>query len=281
MSEKEYIEKYKEDAIKEMLVHGIPASIIIAQGMLESGNGNSALAVYANNHFGIKCHKGWNGSTFIHDDDEKNECFRKYPNVFDSYNDHSLFLKSRPWYIPLFQLRTTDYRSWAKGLKASGYATDPKYAERLIDIIEEYKLYQYDYVAELPNLTAQLNNHKTSDIIKSRNNKILFNGLRYTIIRDGESFYKIAVESDIELADLYTYNDLSKGDRATSGQIIYLEPKKRTGVDDYHIVREGETIKTIAQLYGIKLKVLRKKNRIKSDEDLKAGDTLCLKKCRK
>src|SRR3982751_4791388 len=108
----DYIALYKEDAVTEMLSYGIPASITLAQGMLESGNGNSALSVYANNHFGIKCHKTWQGSTFIHDDDEKNECFRKYSSVYDSYVDHSLFLKSRPWYAPLFQLKANDYRSW-------------------------------------------------------------------------------------------------------------------------------------------------------------------------
>ena len=144
LTRQQYINKYKDIAIEQMHKHKIPASIILAQGCLESGDGNSALARKANNHFGIKCHDGWRGKKFKQDDDAKNECFRKYKNAIDSYTDHSYFLTSRPRYNSLFDLPITDYKAWAHGLKAAGYATNPKYAKLLIDIIEEYELYKYD-----------------------------------------------------------------------------------------------------------------------------------------
>ena len=142
----DYISNYRSKAISEMLLHGIPASITLAQGMIESGNGNSNLARSANNHFGIKCHKEWSGPTFTMDDDEKNECFRKYENVLDSYSDHSYFLVSRPRYCFLFQLPKTDYIAWARGLKSAGYATHPQYAEKLIGVIEANHLYDLDTI---------------------------------------------------------------------------------------------------------------------------------------
>jgi flagellum-specific peptidoglycan hydrolase FlgJ len=142
MTPTEYISEYKEDAIKEMYLHKVPACITLAQGMLESGNGNSSLCRNANNHFGIKCHKGWSGKTFMMDDDTANECFRKYECALDSYSDHSQFLFSRSRYSKLFELPLTDYKGWCYGLKSAGYATDPKYPERLIELIEKYKLHE-------------------------------------------------------------------------------------------------------------------------------------------
>ncbi len=139
-----YVRNFKNDAVKEMQLYNIPASIILAQGMLESGYGTSDLAVYANNHFGIKCHDEWEGPIFIKTDDQNNECFRKYTSVLDSYTDHSLFLKSRARYAELFELNHTDYKGWAKGLKEAGYATDPKYVQHLLEIIETYQLFKYD-----------------------------------------------------------------------------------------------------------------------------------------
>lgn len=278
MTAQEYIDKYKDDAVKEMLMNGIPASIILAQGMLESANGNSGLAVYANNHFGIKCHKNWNGACMIHDDDEKNECFRKYPTVLDSYIDHSLFLKSRPWYAPLFQLRPNDYKGWAVGLKKSGYATDPRYAERLIEIIEECKLSQYDELAQLPSIKPQLKHYRKEGLLLSSIEKrILFNGLKYIVVKEGESFYKIATANNIEMSDLYKYNDLTLKDKPFAGQILYLEPKRKTGWEDIHVVKEGETIQSISQFYGIKLKELCRKNRVKPEQQLEVGTKLKLR----
>ena len=149
MSKTDYVGQYADQAIREMHASGVPASITLAQGMLESDFGNSPLAKYANNHFGIKCHKGWEGPTFIQDDDEKNECFRKYYEAYESYKDHSEFLRTRDRYATLFDLKTTDYKGWAKGLKKAGYATNPKYADLLIRIIEDNELYKYDKVVKL------------------------------------------------------------------------------------------------------------------------------------
>ena len=146
ITREEYIEMYKDDAIREMLKSGVPASITLAQGILESGNGNSPLAVYAKNHFGVKCHKGWTGESMRLDDDEKNECFRKYETVYESFKDHSDFLVTRSRYAFLFDLKITDYKGWAKGLKKAGYATNPNYPSLLIDLIEKYELYNYDKV---------------------------------------------------------------------------------------------------------------------------------------
>lgn len=156
ISANDYISRYKAKAINEMIKHRIPASVILGQGMLESGNGNSNLARNANNHFGIKCHKEWCGETFTMDDDEKNECFRKYETVMQSYEDHSYFLTSRPRYASLFLIPKNDYIAWARGLKNAGYATHPSYAEMLIDVIEKNKLYELDsatvMVEEMPKM---------------------------------------------------------------------------------------------------------------------------------
>ena len=276
MTREEYIEQFKDDAIKEMLMHGVPASITLSQGMLESGNGNSALATYANNHFGIKCHKGWNGLSYIQNDDEKNECFRKYPAVLDSYSDHSVFLKSRARYSFLFELKITDYRAWAKGLKEAGYATDPKYSERLIQIIEENKLYEYDAVSALPNIVATTANNKLS--INGYTKKImLFNNIKYIIVKEKDTFLKITNDYNITPGQLRKYNDLSKEEQLITGQKIYLQPKRRKAKEDFHIVQQGENMLCISQLHGIRLKQLYKKNRLHPGEEPKTGDTLWLR----
>ena len=143
-AQEKYISTYADLAVQEMYRSGVPASITLAQGMLESGNGRSELAQKSNNHFGIKCHNNWSGERVYHDDDAKGECFRKYSHPYQSYRDHSDFLRYRDRYKFLFDLKTTDYKGWAYGLKQAGYATDPNYATKLIKIIEDYKLYQYD-----------------------------------------------------------------------------------------------------------------------------------------
>jgi LysM repeat protein len=277
MSAKEYIERYKDDAMKEMLMHGVPASITLAQGMLESGNGNSALAVYANNHFGIKCHTEWKGPSYIMDDDAKNECFRKYPAVLDSYNDHSLFLKSRPRYAFLFELKRTDYEGWAKGLKEAGYATDPHYADRLVEMIETYKLYQYDQTAELPNITPVAETPKHPSNLNVRQ-VMLFNNRKYVIVKPGDTFYRIAMEADVELWQLYKYNEMTEKDKLSPGTKMYVQPKRNKAREEYHIVEKGETMHYISQLHGIKLKALYKKNNMKQGEEPKAGDKLYLRR---
>jgi LysM repeat protein len=274
----EYIQRYKDDAIKEMLMHGVPASITLAQGMLESGNGNSALAVYANNHFGIKCHKGWTGPTYIMDDDEKDECFRKYPSVLDSYTDHSLFLKSRARYASLFELKRTDYAAWAKGLKAAGYATDPRYAERLIEIIERYKLYEYDQVDSLPSLSTVASVSSQAPDKMSISRIMVFNNRKHVVVKPGDTFYRIAMETDVELWQIYKYNEMSKDDKLMPGMKIYIQPKRNKAREKYHIVEKGETMHSIAQLHGIKMKALYKKNNMKPGTQPQPGEKLYLRK---
>ena len=272
----DYITRYKEDAIKEMYRYGIPASITLAQGMLESGNGNSALSVYANNHFGIKCHKDWTGPSYILDDDEKNECFRKYQDVLDSYSDHSQFLRNRDRYAFLFELPKTDYKGWARGLKEAGYATHPKYAEQLIDLIEQYKLYELDKDVVL---TMRNVKEKAPQVKLNLRQVLKFNHTKFIIAKPGDSFYKIASDFDLELSDLFKYNDFNKGETIVAYEKVYVEAKRRKALEPYHVVTKGETMESISQLHGIKLSSLYKKNRIKpSNGEPKIGTVLYLRK---
>ncbi|MBA3705084.1 MAG: glucosaminidase domain-containing protein, partial [Bacteroidetes bacterium] len=273
----QYINNFKEEAIKEMLMFGIPASITLAQGMLESANGNSDLAVYANNHFGIKCHDEWDGPIFTKDDDAKDECFRKYPSVLDSYTDHSKFLKSRSRYDVLFRLKHSDYKGWAKGLKELGYATDPRYTQRIINLIETHKLYQYDKVDGLPNITASVVEKQSAPKIIQSREILRTRFIKYIIVRPGDNFGKIAEDTDKDLWQLYKFNDLKPTDKLVAGQKIYLQPKRRKAEDPFHIVKKGETMKFISQLYGIKLKSLYSKNNMKPGEEPIIGQQLYMR----
>jgi LysM repeat protein len=301
MTAEQYIEKYKDDAIKEMLLFNIPASITLAQGMLESANGNSDLAVYANNHFGIKCHAGWDGPTFIKDDDAKDECFRKYPSALDSYTDHSNFLKTRSRYAPLFELKRTDYKGWAKGLHKVGYATDPKYTRRLLTLIEDYELFKYDKTDERTPAQLKQNTEMTGQvkpIVKKTETQkpaktqataqrhVLrpveqFRFINYVIIKPGDSFSKIAQETDKDVWQLCKFNDLQSTDKLIAGERLYLQPKRRNAKEPYHVVKKGETMRSISQLYAIKLKSLYKKNRMRPGEEPKVGETLYLQHSKK
>lgn len=276
MTAEQYIENYKEDAIQEMKEHNIPASITLAQGMLESGNGNSELAVKANNHFGIKCHNDWKGETFIMDDDKKDECFRKYPTVLDSYNDHALFLTSRSRYAKLFDLKITDYKGWAKGLKEAGYATDPKYPERLINLIEKYELYHYDSPnKKTKKVKKEADKKPANENVKTQSREIFQLGIKkYILIKEGDTFYKIAKETDKDLWQLYKYNDLTENDKLVPGEKLFLQPKRNKAKEPFHKVKDGETMRYISQFYGIKLKKLYQKNNMKPGEEPKAGDVL-------
>jgi uncharacterized FlgJ-related protein len=276
ISKEEYIELYKDIAIEKMNMYNIPASITLAQGILESGHGNSKLAKKANNHFGIKCHKEWNGKTFHIDDDAKNECFRKYKSPHDSFKDHSDFLSSRDRYSFLFELDINDYKGWAKGLKKAGYATNPKYPQLLINIIEEFSLYEHDKYynkdfASLQKLQAtkdvsyRKKNNSPDDFelltIGAANRKIYINNsVKLIFAKKGDDFYKIAQDFNIYTWQVYKYNDLKKKDNIREGQMIYLEAKKNKGNKPCHIVQPGETLYDISQLYGIKLKQLSKYN---------------------
>ncbi len=274
----DYIDQYKDLAIEEMLRYDIPASITLAQGLLESGAGRSELAVKGNNHFGIKCH-GWTGRSVYHDDDEKQECFRAYDNARDSYEDHSKFLKSGKRYAFLFQLDRSDYKGWARGLKKAGYATSPTYANSLIKIIETYRLYQYDSARHYDKfLVAHQPKNVSGNMQQSLHTIKMCNKNYYVIARNGDTFRSIGKELDISARKLARYNERNRKDMLKDGDIVYLK-KKRTKADKSfrktpHIVKNGESMYSIAQKYAIRLKSLYEKNDLDADYQIKVGDTL-------
>lgn len=214
-----YINQFKEIAMHNMKEHGIPASITLAQGILESGAGTGLLCRVANNHFGIKCHKEWTGEYVRHDDDAAQECFRKYDEPGQSYRDHSLFLTSRPWYAPLFKLEKSDYKGWARGLKKSGYATDPKYPEKLIGIIERYQLHQYD--AKVLGVSFESNRNEEVLINSSQVNGNLSSEMLHEV-QQGETLYSISKKYNTTVEILKLKNNLV--DNAISiGQTLIIK----------------------------------------------------------
>ncbi len=282
-SKQDYIEMWKEEAIAQMVKYGIPASITLAQGMLESGNGNSELARYANNHFGIKCHN-WDGPGIYKDDDKKDECFRKYTNAFESFEDHSKFLYNRKRYAFLFSLEITDYEGWAKGLRKAGYATNPKYARLLIDIIEENGLYQYDRMELLsakkaPVQRIEIDNNELVLMPVKNNVHVKHSYLKsaYIIAENGDTYYKIAKEFDLPLWLLYQYNDCDETTKLRKGDRVYLLSKRGKTEEKYHIVKSGETLREIAQMEGVKLKKLYKKNKLDESSVLTIGQKIRLR----
>lgn len=271
-----YIEKYKDIAVEQMLRHKIPASITLAQGLLESGAGKSDLARNGNNHFGIKCH-GWEGKKVYHDDDERGECFRAYKNARDSYEDHSLFLTSHQRYASLFRLPVTDYRGWARGLKACGYATNPRYAEQLIGIIELYGLDKYDKATKYDKFLAE--HAGTGATEGSPLHPIMTRNKNYYIIaRKGDTFRTIGKEIGISYKKIAKYNERDRNDTIEQGETIYLKKKQKRAEKQYkrvpHVVKAGESMYSIAQTYGIRLKDLYKKNHLDGDYVPRVGDKL-------
>lgn len=265
-----YIKKYRELAVEEMKKYHIPASITLAQGLLESGAGQSALARKSNNHFGIKCGSDWYGKTVSHDDDARGECFRAYKHPKDSYEDHSKFLAGRPRYASLFNLNITDYKGWARGLKKAGYATNPRYADQLIGIIELYELYKYDDKNYLKWIKKNPNPHQT----------YIANDLLYIVVRAGDSWKSISQEFDISQKKLRKYNDLYKGYALQVGDILYLEKKNKKADKEHivHVLRAGESMYSISQKYGIRLKNLYKLNKMDEDDPTpKTGTILRLR----
>lgn len=275
MTPEEYIASFKEHAITEMYIRKVPACITLAQGLLESGFGNSELCVNANNHFGIKCHLEWLGEIYIMDDDSSNECFRKYESVVDSYRDHSLFLCSRPRYSFLFQLPTHDYIGWCNGLKAAGYATDPRYTERLIELIEKYKLHELNIPENTPKQDFPLHGEIKSEMVIK--NVYRFNHIRFVIAKDNDTYFKIAQRYNLKLEQLLDFNDLVEIEKLNYGQKVYIEKKRRRALEPYHVIQKNETLKSISQLHGIQLSMLCKKNRLDSNAKLKIGDVLYLR----
>ncbi len=298
-----YVNLYKQWAITEMNRVGIPASITLAQGILESECGNSRLAIEGNNHFGIKCHSDWTGESIYHDDDRNHECFRKYTSAYDSFKDHSDFLREKSRYSNLFKLDHTDYKSWAYGLKAAGYATDPQYAQKLITIIEEMGLEAYD-TGQTP-ATADDANHYTYDInngyvaendtekpkLRVKKNALYSinplhehtvdynNGVKYITVMNGDTFVSIAKEFHLLVSELLAYNDLDATADINQIKYLYIRAKKNRAHPSCstHTVQKGETVWSISHKYGIKLRKLRRFNRLSTFDTVTEGQVLNLR----
>ncbi len=296
---RKYIDTYRNLAIAEEMRTGVPAAITLAQGIHETSAGTSDLVLASNNHFGIKCKGNWTGATVSHDDDAKGECFRKYDDPKDSYKDHSDFLKTRPNYTSLFQLDPSDYKAWAYGLKKAGYATNPKYPQILIKIIEDYNLQQYTLLAldgKFPDdggavyasdvKTESSDENKASEpavqkaVVKTYNYPsgiFKINETSVVFVKKGTAFLKVATDNNISLSRLFEFNDMKPVDIAANDQLIYLQRKRKTGAEEFHIVQEGETVYDIAQAEGIRLESLLEYNLLKGGVQPAVGEKLNLK----
>ena len=263
-----YISKYSDMAVEQMKKYGIPASITLAQGLLESDAGRSTLATKCNNHFGIKCHSDWTGRKMYHDDDAKQECFRCYRNADDSFRDHSVFLVNGARYKSLFELGRTDYKGWARGLKAAGYATSPTYATRLIEIIERYGLDRFDSKGPGRLKAGQLPHQP-----------LLVNNQRCVRIREGETLKDIAREYGMQLSLLRRFNEAERKFTPPAGTNIYLERKKSRADREHrtYVVKKGDSLWSISQQFGIRMNALARRNRLSDDNPLTVGMTLLLR----
>lgn len=273
-----YIDRYHDLAVEQMLRYNIPASITLAQGLLESNAGNSELTRKGNNHFGIKCHD-WQGAKTYHDDDARNECFRAYNNAYESYEDHSRFLSGSKRYRNLFTLKRTDYKGWAQGLKTCGYATNPAYAQRLIEIIELYDLHEYDKAKKYDKHIVELLRKGSSSGETTLSHTVYKNNKNYYVrARRGDTFRSIGKEMGVNSYHLASFNERSSKDKLEEGEIIYLEKKHRRAAKEYkyhrHTVKAGESMYSIAQTYGIRLKSLYKMNGLEPSYQITVGDKL-------
>lgn len=286
----DYIANWSAVAVNQMTLYRIPASITLAQGLLESGNGNSRLAVEANNHFGIKCHD-WTGETIFMDDDAEQECFRKYETAEASFVDHSLFLTTKKRYETLFQLPIDDYKSWALGLKTAGYATSPTYADRLIELIERLNLTQYDDKTFAKNgeelLAQQVSNKKqvlkidATALTNTAHQQKENNTVRFIIAKKGDTYYKIAQEFDLALWQLYAYNSYDeKKEYLVEGDIVYIEPKKARVKSTSKskkksiTLQQAQTVQEISQKEAIKVEVIVRKNKLNPTDVLQKGQVI-------
>lgn len=299
LSTQEYIAKYKDIAINEMQRSGVPASIKLAQGILETQSGNGWLVQNSNNHFGIKCKNNWTGESVRYDDDARQECFRKYPTASESYRDHSEFLRNNPRYAFLFQFQEEDYKSWAYGLKQAGYATSNTYPQQLIKLIEDYNLQQYTLEGEgvtkagtsgaktgdeiitskptkTPAPVASAGGSKT--ITKANAPKGIFtiNDRKVILVPAGTSLIQLANERDIKLRNLVHYNDLENDNPPKKDMFVFLQKKGKSGKNDFHTVAAGETMFDIAQAEGIQLRWLRRRNKMKEGQEPEVGERLAL-----
>ena len=264
----DYISRYAGMAVEQMKQYGIPASITLAQGLLESDAGRSSLATKCNNHFGIKCHSGWTGRKIYHDDDARQECFRCYSNADESFRDHSLFLVNGSRYKSLFKLGPTDYKGWARGLKAAGYATSPTYADKLIELIERYGLDSYDSGSGVRLKPGQLPHQP-----------LLVNGQRCVRLREGETLKDIAREYGMQLSLLRRFNEVDRKFVPPSGTNVYLERKKSRADREHrtYVVRKGDSLWSISQQFGVRMKPLANRNKLSDENPLTVGMTLLLR----
>ncbi len=306
-----YIDQYADVAIQKMQEYKIPASITVAQGIFESACGKSRLAVEGNNHFGIKCHTEWTGDTILIDDDELQECFRKYASVSESYTDHSLFLTTRKRYANLFELDIMDYRAWARTLKQDGYATNPQYADRLISLIERFNiakldtLWQNTYganpvtqpetkpIADHTKPTAKpattdkhgkkvftaIGSEYPSDQSPFTYRKVFKNNNTYFVIAEkGDTYEKIAQDILVMSDNLRKFNDASATDEPTENEIVYVEAKARGNAMRVHTVQEGETLRYISQRYGVQLRYILRYNMLEENSVIRPGDQILLRR---
>lgn len=330
ISIEEYINTYKEIAMKEMIRTGVPASITLAQGIVETENGNSKLVKKSNNHFGIKCKETWTGPSVSHDDDAPGECFRKYGSAEESYIDHSNFLVTRKHYAPLFTLDPADYKAWAYGLKKAGYATNPRYPEMLIKYIETYNLNEYSLialgkkkeessvvkndppapivetkpvveekkpapaivqkpVAETKPQPAIVKVEEKKPVVETKTQPVIqkpvvnypsgefkINETRVVYVTKGTPFLSIAQQYNVQLKWLFDFNDLTEMEAVPADQLIYLQRKRRTGANEFHVMAEGETLYDIAQAQGIRMEALLQLNLLNASQLPAAGERLNL-----
>jgi hypothetical protein len=291
-----YVNTYKFLAIAEMQRSGVPASIILAQGIHETTAGTSELVLASNNHFGIKCKSGWTGQVVYHDDDARGECFRSYATAEDSYRDHSDYLSQTPRYAFLFKLNPEDYESWAYGLKKAGYATNVKYSQILIRLIRDYNLEKYSLVAigKLPpeaaasgNLAREMNRPALEGFTDSALEKAIpaasypdglfsINAAKVIYAKAGISLLSLSNQYEIPLARLLEFNDMNQEDVLGNDQLIFLQRKRKTGFTAFHIVRPGESMYSICQSEGIRYESILGYNRLKPGEEPAAGEKIYL-----
>ncbi|CAN5611327.1 glucosaminidase domain-containing protein [soil metagenome] len=310
LTPEQYIEMYKDYAIKEMKRMGVPAAITLAQGLLETENGNSTLVKKSNNHFGIKCKSNWTAESVTHDDDAPGECFRSYKDAEDSYRDHSNFLRGNDRYAFLFQLNPTDYKGWARGLKKAGYATNPKYPNILIKSIEQYNLQQYDLAAadEVPVFDSKKfqddpvvfdanqkiegnydNDQKIQPQIKLTNENstpalefntpgkvTAINGSKCIWATAGTSLLAIATQHKVNLSKLLDYNDLEEDGILEVDQLVFLQRKSTKGEKPFYVVTKRESYYDISQRNGIQFQNILEYNQVNDDKDLQPGTKVYL-----
>jgi len=291
-----YIDTYRDIAIAEMQRTGVPASIKLAQGIHETTAGTSDLVKKSNNHFGIKCKSDWTGESVSHTDDAPHECFRKYDEPSQSYKDHSDFLKRSSRYASLFNLDPLDYEGWAYGLKKAGYATNPRYPQIIIKLVETYQLQDYTLIAlgkmaPKEEMLAEVNNEKEKEevvtgtvatVIESKpeypSGEFKINDTKVIFARSGTSMLSIAQQYGVPLARLFDFNELLVSETLVKDQLIYLQRKRKTGNNEFHLVKPGETLQDIAQLEAIRIESLLEYNHLQNYMQPAAGEQLFLRR---